>query len=393
MTVLGKTCEQTPMFQGRSSDRLSFFKPQDIMIAMTRSLPFLLFVCLTAPAFAQNGERQRDDFRATAEHFEKLGDLFRQSAELATPAVVNIRVKQERIFGRSRSTQGESGSGIVTTIAQKQVILTNRHVVADAEPSAILILTHDWRILTPTRIEENEDFDIAILEVAEKLPPPARLGNSELVRVGDIVLAVGNPFDLDRSVSMGIISAVGRRRVPGAAGTAPRISFFQTDAAVNPGSSGGMLINLRGEVIGILTAIATQGGGNEGVAFVMPINPVLRIAEQLVEKGTVVKPHIGFGFDAAFSQPSSAIEERRNLGIDRFIGAKIRNIAPDSPAAQAGLKAGDVVLMFGGTEVEDDLHVTHLVAQSEIGKPVVLQINRNGELLNVTVTPAAQVSR
>jgi S1-C subfamily serine protease len=187
---------------------------------------------------------------------------------------------------------------------------------------------------------------------------------------------------------MGIISAVGRRKVPGAAGAIPRIDFFQTDAAVNPGSSGGMLLNLRGEVIGILTAIATQGGKNEGVAFVMPSNAVLRVAEQLVQTGTVLKPHIGCNFEPAISS-----EERRKLDMDRLIGAKIRGIASETPADRAGLKAGDVVLMFGSTEVEDDLHITHLIAQSEIDKPVVLRVNRNKEILNMTVIPAAQLSR
>jgi len=148
------------------------------------------------------------------------------------------------------------------------------------------------------------------------------------------------------------------------------------------------LLNLRGKVIGILTAIATQGGGNEGVAFVMPINAVLRVAEQLVQTGTVVKPHIGCNFEPQFSP-----EDRRKLGIDRIIGAKIQSIAPNTPAEQAGLKTGDVILTFGTTEIEDDLHVTHLVAQSEIDKPVIMQINRNGERLNVAVTPRAQLSR
>jgi serine protease Do len=243
-------------------------------------------------------------------------------------------------------------------------------------------------LLTPTNIVSNEEFDLSIIEVAEKLPQSACFGNSDDVQVGDIVLAIGNPFGLDRSVSMGIISAVGRRHVPGAAGPVPRVGFFQTDAAVNPGSSGGMLLNLRGEVIGVLTAIATRSGTDDGVAFAMPINPVLRIAEQLVRSGTVIKPHVGFSFEQTIPA-----EERRKLGIDRLVGAKIRAVASETPAERAGLKVGDVVLMFGTTEVEDDLHVVHLVAQTEIGKPVVLRINRNGELLNVTVTPAEQLSR
>ena len=359
---------------------------------MERYVLIFLCVCLTFSAVAQEGDRQCEEFCATAEHFEKLSKLFRQSAELAAPAVVNIQVTQNRPVG-GRGTRSpkmpaeESGSGMIATIAQKQVILTNRHVIEEADRDAVQILTHDRRILVPTKIVSNEDFDIAVIEVAEKLPPSAQFGDSNQVMVGDIVLAVGNPFGLDRSVSMGIISAVGRRNVPGTGGLVPRVGFFQTDAAINPGSSGGVLLTLRGEVIGIVTAIATQGGRNEGVAFVMPINDVLRVAEQLVRTGTAVKPYMGFAPEMV------SFEDRRKLAMDRFIGAKIKNIAPDTPAERAGLKVGDVVLAFNGTEVEDDLHVLHLVALSEIDKPVVLRINRNGEILTITVTPIAQLSR
>ena len=358
---------------------------------MRRIATLFLVVCLTVPAWAQETERQRNDFIAAAEHFEKLGTLFRQSVELASPSAVSIRVTQNRPVERgSRSTKVtiESGSGIVATIAGKRVILTNRHVVAEVDQNAIQILAHDRRILMPTKIVMNEEFDLAVIEVTETLPQSALLGNSDKVHVGDIVLAIGSPYNLDRSVSMGVISAVERRKVPGASSPTPRVDFFQTDAAVNPGSSGGMLLNLRGEVIGIVTAIATQGGGNEGIAFVMPINTVLRIAEQLVQTGTVVKPQIGFSFDTSFS-----LEERRKLDIDRLVGAKIGSIAPDTPAEQAGLQVGDVVLTFGDIEVEDSLHIFHLVAQSEIGKPVVLRIIRDGKTLHITVTPIAQLSR
>ena len=358
---------------------------------------FFWFVCLFHPVFAEEGNRQHEEFSAPIEqvdiaYFERLGALFRQSAEISSPAVVNIRVMQTRTTGPRKAgitkLLEESGSGIIATIAQKKVILTNRHIIEGVEKEGLNLMTYNRKILTPTRVASNEDFDIAIIEFAEDLPQSARFGDSDRVRVGDMVLAIGNPFGLDRSVSMGIISAVGRRQVPGAGGSVPRIGFFQTDAAVNPGSSGGMLLNLRGEVVGVLTAIATQGGGNEGVAFAMPINAVLRIAEQLVQSERVVKPYIGFGFDAAF-----LLEERRRLGIDRLIGARIRSIASETPAEQAGLKVGDVVMKFGDIEVEDDLHVTHLVAQSEIGKPVVLKINRNGEMLTITVTPITQLSR
>jgi len=357
---------------------------------MRRVVPFILFVCLTIPAFAQDAERQRVELLAATEYFERLGALFRHSAELAMPSAVSIRVTQSRNVGRGNRPARieESGSGIVATIAGRQVILTNRHVVERAEENAIQISTHDRRLLTPTNIAMNAEFDLAVIEVAETLPQSAVFGDSDKVLVGDIVLAIGNPFGLDRSVSMGMISAVGRRNVPGASGSTPRVGFLQTDAAVNPGSSGGMLINLRGEVIGILTAIATQGGGNEGVAFVMPINAVLRIAEQLVQRGTAVRPIIGFRFDLSFP-----LEERRRLGIDRLVGARIGSVDADTPAEQAGLQVGDIILAFGDTEVEDSSHIILLVAQAEIDEPVVLRINRDGEIHSVAVTPIAFLSR
>ena len=353
---------------------------------MERYLLCFLCLCLTVPTFAQDGTTQRvEHHTAAVEHFEKLGTLFRHSAEQAIPAVVSIRVTRTRAIGRSTPFRvSEEGSGIVATIADRQVILTNRHVIEEAERGSIEIMTHDRRLLTLTRFFANADFDVAIIEVAETLPQSAVFGNSDQVRVGDIVLAIGNPFGLDRSVSMGIISAMGRREVPGATISAPRIDFFQTDAAINPGSSGGMLLNLRGEVIGVVTAIATQGGRNEGVAFVMPINGVLRIAEQLVRTGTVVRPYIGFNF---VSDGNFPMEDRRPLGIDRLIGARIHTVFSNSPAERAGLEVGDVVLMFGNTEVENDTHILHLIAQSEIDEPVVLRINREGEILDVTVTP------
>ncbi|MCL2004948.1 MAG: trypsin-like peptidase domain-containing protein [Planctomycetaceae bacterium] len=352
---------------------------------MERNLALFLCLCLAGPTLAQDGN-------SNAEYFEKLGSLFRQNVEQASPAIVNIRVTRNyrpvaRVLIGGNSAD-ESGSGIIATIADEQVILTNRHVIAHVERSAIEILTHDRRILTVRNVISNEEFDIAVIEVEEELHNPARFGNSDLVHTGDIVLAIGNPFGLERSVSMGVVSAVGRRHVPGANNAAPRVDFFQTDAAVNPGSSGGMLLNLRGEVIGILTAIATQGGRHEGVAFVMPINPVVQVAEQLVQTGTVLKAHIGCNFDAAI-----APDRRRTLGIDRLVGSQVNRVDADTPAAQSGLQVGDVVLMYNDIEVEDRQHIFHLLRQSEIGKPIVLQINRDGETFDITVTPIAELSR
>ena len=364
---------------------------------MERCLALIVCLCLAVSAFAQQPEHSPHPFGDVIERFDNLGLLFQYNTKQASPALVTIRVKRNRtiLIGRSRSAgmSEESGSGIVANIGGKTVILTNRHVIEEAERGTIEILTHDRRSLTPVSVTANREFDIAVIEVAEDLQEPARFGNSDHANVGDIVLAIGNPFGLERSVSMGIISAVERRDVPGAnlpdAGNpTPRVGFLQTDAAVNPGSSGGMLLNLRGDVIGILTAIATQGGKHEGVAFVMPSNAVLKIAEQLVQSGTVLKPYVGLGFELTISP-----EERNRLGIDRMIGVQIDRIDPDSPAEQSGLQGGDVILQYNGIEVEDSLHMFHLVAKSAIGTPVLLQVNRNREMLDVSVTPVAHISR
>jgi serine protease Do len=359
-----------------------------------RFILLFILLCYTVTLPAQDREELRQNLQTVAAPFERLSDVFRFSVEFTAPVIVHIEATQIKSVNPARSGRAvkmqveESGSGVVADIVGKQVILTNRHVVEGIELDAIKVQTYDRRLLTPIRVSTNEDFDLAVMEVSEKLPYSADFGDSDGVRVGDIVLAVGSPFGLDRSVSMGIIGAVNRRNIPATNSITPRIGFFQTDAAINPGSSGGPLLNLRGEVIGLVTAIATQGGGDDGVAFVLPIKSVLRIAKQLVQNGTVVKPHIGLGFD-----PEFGIEKRKKLGIDRQIGARINRVVPDTPSAQIGLRIGDVILSFDGIEVEDDTHLVHLVASSEIDKPVKITINREGNNIDLSITPSVQISR
>jgi serine protease Do len=368
---------------------------------MSRIFPFVFLSFFIATQLsAQQPERQsgqtpeRRQLISVAEPFERLSEVFRLSTELVGKSVVHIEATQFKSVNPSRSGRSikmqveESGSGIVVTVSGKQVILTNRHVVGGIELSAVKILTHDRRLLTPNKITTNEDFDLAVIEVSETLPVSVLFGDSNGVRVGDMILVMGSPFGLDRSVSMGIVSAVNRRDIPSSSGQTPRVGFFQTDAAVNPGSSGGPMFNLHGEVLGLVTAIATQGGGSDGVAFVLPGKYVLRVAEQLVRDGSVVKPYIGAGFDPDFRS-----EKRKELGLDRQIGARILRLVPDSPASQTGLCVGDVILSFDGNEVEDDVHVINLVAQSEIDKPVKLIIFRDGQNTELSVTPSAQISR
>ncbi len=357
-----------------------------------------IIVCAVGFSEIQAQSSERDSLRRqlaqAAAPFEELGNVIRLSVELAGPSIVHIESKQLRALqpngatGRSIQMEvEESGSGIVVKIAKKNVILTNRHVVEGIELASIKIQTHDRRRLTPTKVRTNADFDLAVVEVAEETPPPALLDESDRIQVGQIILAVGSPFGLDRSVSMGIVSATNRRRIPAATGQTPIVGFFQIDAAVNPGSSGGPMLNLRGEVVGMITAIATQGGGHEGVAFVLPMKIIKGVAEQLVRDGIVMKPFIGLGFEADFDE-----SQHKALGLDRMVGAKISHIAPDSPASQAGLQIGDVLLKLGDTEIEDDIHVVDYVARSIIDQAVPFQVLRDGRTIGGNITPAGKIS-
>jgi serine protease Do len=355
---------------------------------------FLLLLLNTSFAVAQERQTQKEALIAAAKPFEQLADVFRRSAEYAAPAIVHITASQTktinsaRLPGRTVQMQTEdSGSGIVAEVGGKQFVLTNRHIVEGNELNAIKIQTAERKVLTLTKVTTNEDFDLAVIEFTEKLPITADFGDSDGVKIGDFAIAYGSPFGLERSISMGIVSATGRRNIPSGAAETPRVGFFQIDAAVNPGSSGGAMLNLRGEVVGLVTAIATQGGGNDGVAFAIPIKKVLGIAEQLVKNGMVKKPFIGCAFEPTFS-----MKERKTLQIERNIGAKVNRVLNDSPAAKAGLQTSDVILTFNGVEVEDDKHIVNLVADSEIGKPSLININRSGKALELKMTPTSQES-
>ncbi len=370
---------------------------------------FCLQYCL--PLAAQPTSRlavrqeMRRQLHLSAAPLEQFGKQLHAAAEFALPSIVHIETRQIRPASSGRNERRpaiqveESGSGIIAQIEGQLVILTNRHIVHHVELNAITIRTHNRKVLTPTKILTNEDFDLAVIEMAETetearphtLPEAIDFADSDKVEVGDFVLAVGSPYGLERSVSLGIISAKKRRHIPmvGGVGATPRVGFLQLDAAVNPGSSGGPVLNLRGEVVGLVTAIASQGGGNEGVAFALPSKVVQKVARQMVQNnGEVQKPQVGLAFDKVFS-----MQDRRRLGLDRQIGARINRVITDSPAAKAGLAIGDVILAFDGVEVEDDLHFVVLVAETSVDKMVTLLVNRNGQNLEIEITPVAPMSR
>jgi len=203
----------------------------------------------------------------------------------------------------------------------------------------------------------------------------ASLGNSDALRVGEWAIAIGNPFGLDQTVTVGVISATGRSDV----GIATYENFIQTDASINPGNSGGPLVNLKGQVVGVNTAIVAAG---QGIGFAIPINMVKRVVDQLVDKGKVVRGWLGVAL-----QPLSP-DLAQSLGLAGTNGAVVGSTITGSPAAHAGLQQGDVIVAYDRTPVDDYRHVQRLVAETRVGKSVTLQIVRKKQKMDVPVTIA-----
>jgi serine protease Do len=198
------------------------------------------------------------------------------------------------------------------------------------------------------------------------------LGDSDKLEIGDFVLAMGSPFGLSHSVTYGIISATGRRDLSLGREGLRFQNFIQTDAAINPGNSGGPLISLRGEVVGINTAIASNGGGSEGIGFTIPIKMFMQIAGQLIDQGKVDRAFLGVTIERTFDAATA-----KRMGLPRPMGALIKGITKNSPAADAELRPGDVILAFEGIPVADDNHLVNLISFSPIGKEASMIVFRD----------------
>src|SRR5690242_18616067 len=273
---------------------------------------------------------------------------------------------------RSEFRRPGLGSGVI--IDKRGLVLTNFHVVKGADE--ILIRLSDKREYRGQILGTDPKTDLALV----KFQPDheltvASLGNSDALQVGEWAIAIGNPFGLDQTVTVGVISATGRSDV----GIATYENFIQTDASINPGNSGGPLVNLKGQVIGVNTAIVAAG---QGIGFAIPINMVKRVVDQLVDKGKVVRGWLGVAL-----QPLSP-DLAQSLGLDSTNGAVVGSTITGSPAAQAGLQQGDVIVAFDKVPVEDYRHVQRLVAEAKVGRSVTLQIVRKKQKMDVPVTIA-----
>jgi serine protease Do len=320
------------------------------------------------------------------EQFQHVNRTFELVAKVVSPAVVHIVAKKP---GR-RTQDGhllefeETGSGVIVRPdgGRGLCILTNNHVVEDAQPANVEITLHDGRVVRPQRIWSDAKADVAVIKIERNDLPTARLGDSDQAAIGSWVLALGSPFGLTHSVSQGIISARNRHEEELEDDGVENQEFLQTDAAINPGNSGGPLVNMKGEVIGINTAIASNGGGSEGVGFSIPINLAKWIMAQLVATGRVSRGAMGVRLEVV--APEAAIE----LGLERPRGARITSVQRSSPAAAAGLQAGDVVLRFNGVEVLDYNHLINLVSMTPIGRKIDVVVWRDRRAVACSIVVA-----
>jgi len=279
-----------------------------------------------------------------------------------------------RFFGEipeRQMKQRSLGSGVVVT--EDGYILTNNHVVADAEE--ILVTFYNKEKYEAEIIGRDPKTDLALIRIKVDRPiPAARLGDSDELRVGDWVVAIGNPFGLGNTLTAGVVSAKGR-----VIGAGPYDNFIQTDASINPGNSGGPLFNLDGEVVGINTAIFTQRGGNIGIGFAIPINMAKSVMSQLKEKGRVIRGWLG----VVIQTVTPEIKEK--FGLETTEGALIGEVAKDTPAERGGLKRGDVIISFDGKKVEEMNALPPMVAQTPIGREVEIIVIRKGREKRLTV--------
>ena len=321
-------------------------------------------------------DRQYLELAVEVEAMQRYLNLLKRVVQVVKPAVVHIVAEKET----NRGHVEEAGSGIIIKVGDKTCVLTNRHVVKEADLNKIHLHLSDGRLIHPLEIWTDEGTDVAVMRVSGDGLVAARVGDSRKLQIGDFVLAVGSPFGLSHSITYGIISAKGRRDLKLGSDGVRYQDFLQTDAAINPGNSGGPLLNLRGEVVGINTAIASNSGHNEGIGFSIPINLAMVVAKQLVETGQVVRAFLGVHLDPRFS-----VKQALKLGLKRGEGARVSGITPNSPAEAAMLKAGDVVLEFDGIRIEDDGHLVNLVSLTPVDKEVTVIVFRDKERLAIKV--------
>ncbi|MBM4121325.1 MAG: DegQ family serine endoprotease [Nitrospira sp.] len=334
---------------------------------------------------------------------------FVEVAQSITPAVVNItassraagqersdpRGPMEEFFGfpfpgkphgpfppgvpqEPRGGRQGSGMGSGVIVSPDGHILTNNHVVEGAD--SLTVTLPDKREFKATVLGADPKTDLAVIKVDARNLPFAVWGDSSKLRVGEYVLAVGNPFGLNSTVTLGIVSALGRGRM----GITQYEDFIQTDAAINPGNSGGALVNTKGELVGINTAIVSQTGGYQGVGFAVPVSMAKPIYDSLVATGKVVRGYLGVGIQDLTQDLAKSFDLKQPQG------ALVSDVADDSPAERGGVKQGDVIVGFQGSPVEDAVALQRKVTRTPVGTKATVRVIRNGREMDVSVTIGEQ---
>ena len=360
---------------------------------MRRGVIAVCVFLLSKPAVAQEGK--------TA--LQTLQDAFVQVAQSVRPAVVNVSTTQrprrregrrapqvppqlrdffgedffERFFGEEPQRERASlGSGVI--VDKRGYILTNNHVIEQAD--AIEVHLSDKRKFTAKVVGADPKTDLAVIKIdAPENLPVAKMGDSAKIRIGEWAIAIGNPFGLDQTVTVGVISAIGRSDV----GITTYEDFIQTDASINPGNSGGPLLNLSGEVVGINTAIVASG---RGIGFAIPINMAKEIKDRLIAQGKVVRAWLGVSIQELTEELATQFAVKPDDGV--LVG----NVMKDSPAERGGVKSGDIIQEFNGIKISDVHQLQREVARSTVGSQAQVKVMREKRPVTLTIVLGEQPS-
>ena len=382
--------------QDRSKLSMTRFRPRKLLLA---GMPFFVAGALVATGInGANSLRAGDT--VTAEQNQVIDShhvpsSFAELADRLSPTVVNVKVAKvmqtgfqgpdlhgtpfgdqfgdffNRFFEQMPRTNPSQGAGSGVIISEDGYILSNNHVVEGAKEVSVTL--SNKKEYPAEIIGLDPKTDLAVLKIqAPKDLPKASLGNSEDLKVGDWVVAIGNPFGLNHTVTSGIVSAKGR-----VIGAGPYDNFIQTDASINPGNSGGPLFNMRGEVVGINTAIIPQG---QGIGFAIPVNTAKPLIPQLVEHGQVTRGYLGVNIQTITPDLAKALE------VEEQRGALVSDVSADSPAEKAGIKRGDIIIDFAGHKINDSHDLPAKVAATPVGEEVEIIVIRDGKEKQLTVS-------
>ena len=313
---------------------------------------------------------------------------YADAVTLAAPAVVNLYTTKvvnktahplfedpqfRRFFGDNlpKQRRWESSLGSAVIMSPEGYLLTNNHVTSGADQ--IVVALKDGRETLARVIGSDPETDLAVLKIDLKNLPAITIGRSDTIHIGDVVLAIGNPFGVGQTVTMGIISATGRNQL----GLNNYEDFIQTDAAINPGNSGGALVDAYGSLIGINTAIFSKSGGSQGIGFAIPTQLAMDVMQAIIEHGRVIRGWLGIEV-----QPLTP-ELAESFGLEGRPGIVVAGLYRDGPAQKAGLQLGDVILTIDGEEAGDGRRSMNQVARNKPGQQIALDVLRNGEVITL----------